>query len=63
MFLLYLDASGTANPKDVNTKHYVFAGLCMRESAWFGLDKRIPALKQRYRFPASTSSYTSNSLR
>jgi hypothetical protein len=51
MFLLYLDASGTPDPKDVNTKHYVLVGLCMHESTWFGLDKRIQVLKRKYCFP------------
>ena len=51
MFLLYLDASGTPDLKDVNTKHYVLVGLCMRESTWFSLDKRIQVLKNRYCFP------------
>jgi hypothetical protein len=48
MFLLYLDASGTAEPQDVNTKHFVYIGLCLHEGSWFGLDKRIQALKSRY---------------
>src|SRR4051794_27532062 len=51
MFLLYLDASGTADPKDGNSKHYVLVGLCMHEGTWFGLDKRIQALKGKYCFP------------
>lgn len=51
MFLLYLDASGTPFQQDVTTKHFVLVGLCMPESAWFGLDHRLQALKRRYCFP------------
>lgn len=53
MYLLYLDASGTAEPKDISTKHYVLVGLCMPERAWFGLERRIQALKRRYSYPGS----------
>ncbi|WP_255487475.1 DUF3800 domain-containing protein [Paludisphaera rhizosphaerae] len=52
MYLLYLDASGTPLPQDVSTKHYVLVGLCMPESAWFGLDERLQTLKRRYCFPS-----------
>ncbi len=34
MYLLYLDASGSANPKDANTKHYVYLSLSMQEQDW-----------------------------
>ena len=53
MYLLYLDASGTPLQQDVTTKHFVLVGLCMPESAWFGLDRRLQALKRRYCFPAA----------
>jgi hypothetical protein len=52
MYLLYLDASGTPLTQDVATKHYVLVGLCMPESAWFGLDERLQTLKRRYCFPS-----------
>lgn len=29
MFLLYLDATGSADLRDVNTTHYVLAGVCV----------------------------------
>lgn len=47
MFILYLDASGSANRRDA-TGHYVLAGLCMRDGSWFALDKRIRGFKHRY---------------
>lgn len=51
MYLLYLDASGTPELQDRNSKHYVLLGLCMHEKSWFGLDKRLQSVKQRYCFP------------
>ena len=51
MYLLYLDASGSANPKDINTKHYVYLGLSMQEQDWSDLNADLDALKSRYRFP------------
>ena len=50
MHLLYLDASGTPEKQD-HTKHYVLVGLCMHEGSWFGLDKRLKALKHKYAIP------------
>lgn len=51
MFLLYLDASGTPEQQDVNSKHYVWVGVCMHEGSWFGLDKRLQTLQAKYAFP------------
>jgi hypothetical protein len=51
MFLLYLDASGTANLKDVNTKHYVFLGLSMQEQDWSEVNTDLQSLKARYGYP------------
>jgi hypothetical protein len=53
MYLLYLDASGTPEHQDRNTKHYVLLGLCMHEGSWFALDKRLQVLKRRYCIPGS----------
>lgn len=53
VFLLYLDASGTADPKDVATEHYVLTGLRVHERSWFGLEKRLSALKRKYQFPGT----------
>jgi soluble cytochrome b562 len=50
MYLLYLDASGTAELSD-HTKHYVLVGACVHEGTWFALSKRIRGLKKRYAFP------------
>ncbi len=50
MYLLYLDASGSANPKDVNTKHYVYLGCPCRNRT--GRTSTLTwTLKSRYRFP------------
>ena len=49
MFLLYLDASGTADICDVNSKHYVLAGVCLPDRNWFAIANKLDALKQRYR--------------
>ncbi len=51
MFLLYLDASGSADVKDTNTKHYVYLGLSMQEQDWADLDAGLDAMKARYRYP------------
>lgn len=51
MHLLYLDASGTPEQTDPNSKHFVLVGLGMQEAAWFALDRRIQDLKARYCFP------------
>jgi hypothetical protein len=48
MYLLYLDASGTPEQQDRNSKHYVLVGLCMHEGSWFALDKRLQAVKRKY---------------
>lgn len=48
MYLLYLDASGTPELADANSKHYVLVGLCMHEGSWFALDKRLQAVKRKY---------------
>ena len=48
MYLLYLDASGTPELQDRNSKHYVLVGLCMHEGNWFALDKRLQAVKRKY---------------
>ncbi|MBM3954482.1 MAG: DUF3800 domain-containing protein [Planctomycetes bacterium] len=48
MYVLYLDASGTPELQDRNTRHYVLVGLCMHEGSWFALDRRLRAVKQRY---------------
>lgn len=48
MYLLYLDASGTPERQDRNSKHYVLVGLCMHEGSWFALDKRLQAVKRKY---------------
>lgn len=53
MFLLYADASGTAELQD-NSKHYVLLGVCMHEGSWFGLNRRIQSLKARYCPPGET---------
>ncbi len=39
MFLLYLDASVTADIRDVNSKHYVLAGVCLPDRNWFAIDR------------------------
>lgn len=48
MYLLYIDASGTAELSDVTTYHYVLLGLCVHEGTWFALDKRLSGLKSTY---------------
>lgn len=48
MYLLYLDASGSADLTDVNTHHYVLVGLCVHEGTWFALDNRLNGLKSAY---------------
>ena len=48
MYLLYTDASGTADLSDPNTKHYVLVGLAMHEGTWFALNKRLVHLKMAY---------------
>lgn len=48
MYLLYVDASGTAELSDVNTRHYVLVGLCVHEGTWFALDKRLNGLKSSF---------------
>lgn len=48
MFLLYADASGTADQSDINTRHYVLLGLAVHEGTWFALDKRLNGLKAAY---------------
>jgi hypothetical protein len=48
MYLLYLDASGTPELQDRNSKHYVLVGLGMHEGSWFSLDKRLQAVKRKY---------------
>jgi len=48
MYLLYVDASGTAELSDVNTHHYALIGLCVHEGTWFALDKRLNGLKSSY---------------
>lgn len=53
MYLLYVDASGTAELQD-NSKHYVLLGVCMHEGSWFGLNRRIQNLKARYCPPGQT---------
>jgi hypothetical protein len=53
MFLLYLDASGTPEQQDVNTRHYVYVGLCMHEGSWFGLDRRLQVLEAKYAYPST----------
>jgi hypothetical protein len=50
VFLLYVDASGTVEPSDKTTKHYVFAGLCIRDSSWFGLNDRLIRIKAKYQY-------------
>ena len=47
MYLLYLDASGTPEKQDPNTKHYVLVGLCMHEGSWFGLDKPLKTVNRK----------------
>lgn len=47
MYLLYIDASGTADvPGDLPL--YVLLGLCLHEGRWFGLERRLKQLKGRY---------------
>lgn len=53
MYLLYLDASGTPELQDRNSKHYVLVGLCMHEGSWFALDKRLQAVKRKYCLPGA----------
>jgi hypothetical protein len=53
MYLLYADVSGTAELQD-NSKHYVLVGVCMHEGTWFGLNRRIQNLKNRYCQPGRT---------
>lgn len=48
MFLLYADASGTADPSDSSTRHYVLLGLAVHEGTWFALNKRLNGLKSSY---------------
>ena len=48
MYLLYADASGSADLSDVNTHHYVLLGMCVHEGTWFALDKRLNGLKGAY---------------
>jgi hypothetical protein len=50
MFMLYLDASGTAQPND-STKHYALVGAAVHENTWFALNRRIQGLKKKYAFP------------
>jgi hypothetical protein len=50
MFMLYLDASGTAQATD-STKHYALVGAAVHENTWFALNRRIRGLKKRYAFP------------
>jgi hypothetical protein len=47
MFLLYADASGTADQQD-HSKHYVLLGLCVPEGHWFALNRLLQSLKTRY---------------
>jgi hypothetical protein len=48
MYLLYVDASGTAALTDVSTHHYVLVGLSVHEGTWFALDKRLNGLKAAF---------------
>ncbi|HEX7446862.1 MAG TPA: DUF3800 domain-containing protein [Pirellulales bacterium] len=48
MYLLYVDASGTPESQDSNSRHYVLVGLCVHEGTWFALDKRLNGLKAAY---------------
>lgn len=48
MYLLYVDASGTPQSQDSNSRHYVLVGLCVHEGTWFALDKRLNGLKAAY---------------
>jgi hypothetical protein len=48
MYLLYADASGTADLSDTSTRHHVLLGLCVHEGTWFALDKRLNGLKSGY---------------
>jgi soluble cytochrome b562 len=50
MFMLYLDASGTAQVQDA-TKNYVLVGVAVHENTWFALNKRIGGLKKKYAYP------------
>lgn len=50
MYLLYLDASGNPELSDTNSKHYVLRGVCMKESSWFTLDRRLRGLNKRYQY-------------
>lgn len=47
MYLLYVDAAGTADLTD-RSKQYVLVGLCVHEGTWFALEKRVNNLKQGY---------------
>ncbi len=53
MYLLYLNASGTPEQTDQNSKHYVLVGVCMHEGSWFALDKRLLAVKRKYSLPGA----------
>src|SRR5262245_16720479 len=48
MHLLYLDSSGTPELTDKTSRHYVMAGLGMRDQTWFALNKRLRGLKRLY---------------
>jgi hypothetical protein len=51
MFLLYLDASGTADLSDTAQRVYVLLGLAIHEGNWFALERRVQSLKRRYALP------------
>lgn len=51
MYLLYLDASGTADLSDTSQTVYVLLGLSLHEGNWFALENRVKTLKQRYMLP------------
>ncbi|QVL32371.1 DUF3800 domain-containing protein [Telmatocola sphagniphila] len=56
MFLLYLDASGTPQASDQNTKHYVLVGLGLKESDWYKADSSLGLIKKRYLYSSQDIS-------
>jgi len=50
MFLLYLDATGSADLRDVNTTHYVLAGVCVaKKGGRAALEAALKAVADRWR--------------
>lgn len=51
MYLLYLDASGTPGIEQCDHKHFALLGVAIHETDWFGIERRVTDLKNRYAYP------------